>query len=305
MSKIIVTAGNRSVDIDVFACIIAYAELLKIRGIDVIPIVEGNFTMSVPTSVLGWGANYEKSYKAGKEDSFVLVDISDPEYLASFVNIDKVIEVYDHRQGHEDFWGNKLGDNSHIEMVGACGTLIWEEFNKQERKQISEVSARLLLASIVSNTLNFKAPVTTDRDRNAYSELKDIAELQDNWIKDYFIEQEQLLISDFKKYLQTDTKVSKINNNDFVIGQIELWDAEEIINTKTSEINEVMESFGQHPWIVNIPNISKGFNYIYSTNQEAKKIIEEKLGLEFVNNVAKTPKLIMRKQIMKILKDIS
>lgn len=303
MSKTIVTAGDRGADIDVFACIIAYAELLRIRGVDAIPVVEGDFTMSVPTSVLKWGANYKKSHKAEKEDRFVLVDISDPEHLASFVDIDRVVEVYDHRQGHEDFWSNKLGDNSHIEMVGACGTLIWEEFNEQERKQISEVSARLLLASIVSNTLNFQAPITTDRDRNAYAELKDIAGLQESWIKDYFIEQEQLLISDFKKYLQTDTKISKINNNDFVIGQIELWDAEEIINTKTGEIKEVMESFGQHPWIVNIPNISKDFNYIYSTNQEAKKIIEKKLGLDFVGDIAKTPKLIMRKQIMKILKD--
>ena len=303
--KTVITAGARGADIDVFACAVAYAELLELRGKKAQAVIVGDFTMSVTPSILKWGANFEKDYQRDEEDEFVLVDMSDPEHLPGFVGIERVGEVYDHRHGYEDFWVEKLGNNSHIEMVGACGTLIWEQFNEEERKQITLVSAKLLLASIVSNTLNFQAPITTERDKTAYEELKNITGLDDTWVADYFREQEELLMSDFKTFLRTDTKIFKIPAGDFVIGQIELWDAEEVISSKISEINEVMDSFGAFPWILNAPNISKGFNFIYSSNTKAKEIIEDKLGVRFDDNIAKTPKLVMRKQIMKVLRDVS
>jgi inorganic pyrophosphatase/exopolyphosphatase len=287
MEKIIITAGAKGADIDVFGCAVAYAELLRLEGKNAIPVIAGSFTMSVTPSILEWGAEYEQTHVSNEADSFVLVDISDPDHVPSFVDIQKVVEVYDHRFGHEDFWREKIKKDTHIEMVGACGTLIWEEFKKRgKQSKISPISAKLLLATIVSNTLNFRGPVTTDRDRLAFSELKEITGLDEEWVLSYFLEQEEILLKDFKK---------------FVIGQIELWDAGMIIETRTTEIDEVMQEYAPRPWILNIPNISNGFNYIYSTNDEGKRIIEEKLNIKFEYDMAKTDRLMMRKEIMKIL----
>ncbi len=302
MPKIIVTAGAKGADIDVFACAIAYAELLRLEGEDAIPVIAGSFTMSVTSSILAWGAKYERTHSPNSDDSYALVDISDPEHVPSFVDIEKVCEVYDHRYGHEDFWKSKIRENAHIEMVGSCGTLIWEEFKKRGKKNdISNVSAKLLVASIVSNTLNFKGSITTDRDRQAYAELKEVTGLGEEWIAAYFQEQESNLLENFKGYLETDTKVFKTIFGEFTIGQIELWNAEAIITTKTKEIDEVMVAYDTRPWILNVPSISNGFNYIYSTSDAAKKIIEEKLNVKFAGNIAQTTKLMMRKEIVKIL----
>lgn len=302
MSKIIITAGAEAADIDVFACAVAYAELLRLQGNDAIAAISGSFTMSVTPSILEWNANFERGHNTVESDNFVIVDISDHTHLPAFVDVNKVVEIYDHRYGFEEFWKSKIPQGTHIEMVGSCGTLIWEEFKKRGFDQkISPVSAKLLLASIVSNTLNFKVSITTERDIKAYDELCGITGLDNQWISEYFEEQEGILIADFKTYLKTDTKTFKTPLGDFVIAQIELWDASQVIETKTTEIQEVMQEYQNIPWILNIPNISQGFNYIYSTSEPAQMIMKEKLGIEFTNNIAKTKKLIMRKEIVKIL----
>jgi inorganic pyrophosphatase/exopolyphosphatase len=302
MSKVIITAGAKGADIDVFGCVIAYAELLRLEGREAVPVITGSFTMSVTPTILQWGAAYAETHEPVETDQFVLVDISDPDHVPSFVDISKVVEVYDHRFGHEDFWKEKINESSHIEMVGACGTLIWEEFKKRGKQQeISATSAKLLLASIVSNTLNFQGSVTTDRDRSAYAELKEITGLGEAWVSSYFLEQEKILLADFENYLRTDTKLFKTSFGEFVISQIELWDAGTVLATKTPEIDEVMQEHAPHPWILNIPSISHGFSYIYSTNEEAKRIIEAKLAITFNGDIAKTDTLMLRKEIMKVL----
>ncbi|MGB0756836.1 MAG: hypothetical protein ACPGO5_00060 [Patescibacteria group bacterium] len=301
--KTVITAGAKGADIDVLACVVAYAELLELEGHESVPVVAGEFTMSVTPKILGWGAEYTSTYTPDGTERFVLVDISDPDQFPSFVDVTRVDEVYDHRAGHEKYWEEKLGVNSHVEMVGACGTLVWEEFKKRGKSQdISSPSAKLLLASIVSNTLNFKAPLTTDRDKVAYSELSKLTGLNDDWIAEYFSDQEAILMQDFKKYLGVDTKVFKVGSDDFVIGQLELWDADKLLSEKSNLIDDVMKDYDHIPWIVNILNISKGHNYIYSKSESGKKTIAKTLNVTFDDNIAKTKELLLRKYIMKELR---
>ncbi len=304
--KIIITAESKGADIDALACIIAYSELLKLEGEESIPVITCGFTASITPSILNWGIEYKKEYISDGTESFVLVDTSDPKTIPGFVDINRIIEIYDHRSLFKDNWKDKLKSKSHIELVGACGTLIWEEFKKRNKvKQISLNSARLLTASIISNTLNFKSPVTTERDRQAYLELRAISNLDENWIIQYFSEQENILVENFEKYFRADIKSVEIKKQILVIGQIELWDADRILEDNKEVIDTIMEEYDPTPWIVNILNISKGFNYIYTENTVAIKLMEDKLGLFFKDSIAITDKLLLRKNITKILQNSS
>jgi inorganic pyrophosphatase/exopolyphosphatase len=302
---IIVTAGNDSCDIDALACIIACVELLKLEGKCAVGVVVGEFTASVTPSILKWADGaYDRDYISDGSEQFILVDMSESWRIPSFVDQEKIIEVFDHRPTHQDYWKEKLGNQSHIEIIAACGTLIWEEFKKREKAdQISEYSAKLLLASIVSNSLNFKYPATSEKDRNAYKELKEVTKLPDKWIGEYYKEQEGILLGDLKNYLLADTKIFKGNAGNLVIGQIELWNAKEVIEKRSAELDEAMSKYEPLPWIANIADIEKGFNYVYSKNEDGKKIIEEKVGLHFDGDIAKTEGFLPRKYIMKKLSD--
>jgi inorganic pyrophosphatase/exopolyphosphatase len=300
--KTIVTAGAQGADIDVFACAVAYSELLSLEGLESIPVIPGSFTSSVTPTILDWGALYETTYNPDGNENFVLVDISDPKHFATFVAHDRISEVYDHRSGHEEFWKAKLKDQSHIEMVGSCGTLIWEAFKRRGKANaISPTSAKLLLASIVSDNLALKSPLVTKRDRSAYEELSLKTGLSTDWISAYYLEQEKILLDEFHTYVQNDTKKIETSYGDFVIAQIELWDAKALLETKPEELINIMSIHEPTPWIVNIISVSEGFNYIYTTHAQAKEIIERALGVSFTGNVAITDSLLMRKYIMKVL----
>lgn len=301
--KTIITAGAKGTDIDVFACVVAYAELLRLEGKEAISVVANSFTASVTPSILEWGAEYQTEYVSDGSERFVMVDISDPDYFPSFVFLERIDEVYDHRRGYENYWSERLGKDAHIEMVGSCGTLIWEQFKKRgKEKDISMVSARLLLASIVSNTLVFRSPLTGERDRLAYADVSAITGLADRWITEYFFEQEKILLNNLGGYLRADTKVLQVAGSDFAIGQIEMWDASGLLALKQEEIAAVMAEVEPAPWIVNILNISKDFNIIYSTSSRAKEICEQKLDVKFEGDIATTNRLLMRKHLMSVLR---
>ena len=110
------------------------------------------------------------------------MDVSEPSHIASAVYMDKVVEVYDHHYGYADYWEKRIGDKAKIEMIGACATFIWEEFVlRNQSEDISDISANLLYTGIISNTLNFNASVTHERDITASNQLKKIITLPDNW----------------------------------------------------------------------------------------------------------------------------
>src|SRR5690606_30261570 len=126
-----------------------------------------------------------------KVSGYVIVDVSEPSHIADFVEPEKVVSVFDHHYGFTDYWIEKIREeNTHIEMIGACATLIWEEFKKSDfEKEISETSASLLAIAIISNTFNLSVSLTSERDIKAYEELLPLTNLTRDWKEQYFREQ--------------------------------------------------------------------------------------------------------------------
>lgn len=300
--KTIVTAGGRGADIDVFACAIAYAELLNLEGVEAVAVIPGSFTASVTPSILELSAPYKKSYATDGTERYVLVDISDPKHFAPFVDHERIAEVYDHRHGHQDYWKSKLGENSHIEMVGSCGTLIWEEYQKRGvSDKISHESARLLLASIVSNNLAMRSELTTPRDIAAFNELLEITGLNETWVSSYYVEQEASLFSSFEEYVEADTKRVETKHGDFVIGQLEIWNGDTFVAQRSEALSTIMKQYDPTPWFVNISVVSGGYNYLFTNHETAKQILSETFDVTFSGNIARTEALLMRKYLMKVL----
>lgn len=290
--NIIVTTSQPFTDLDALACALAYTQLLELEGKNAACVLPGTLNKSITDKIKGWDLKFSKEPKE-KDAEYVLVDISEPEYFANFVKEDKVIEVYDHRKGFEDYWPEKIGKNSHIEMVGACATLIWEEFVRRGfSKQISKTNAGLLYTAIASNTLNFQAFVTTDRDKAAFGSLEKPADLPKKWIETYFSDQDKEVDKDIKNAIINDTKHILP-----IIGQLELWDSKKIIFKHLDEIEEALETFGNKDWFLTSPSISEGINYIYTKQEEIKNKLKKAIGAEFNGDIGTTKKLWLRKEI--------
>ncbi|HRN71056.1 MAG TPA: DHH family phosphoesterase, partial [Candidatus Woesebacteria bacterium] len=182
--KTLITAYENP-DLDGTACAYAYAEFLNKNGGDVVAGIYGKIHREAQFVFDKFDIKpLADADKLNNEiDSIIIVDASDIRGLSDKINPAKVIEIIDHRKVNEaDKFPNA---KVQIELVGSAGTLIAEKFY-ESRTSISKESAVLLYSAIVSNTINFKANVTTERDHKMAEWLLSQFELPDNFVHEMF-----------------------------------------------------------------------------------------------------------------------
>lgn len=301
MKHVIVTTGQAFADIDAVACVMAYAELLRLKGRTAEAYFPGALNNSVTPTIRAWGLDY-RTDPSTTDAEFVVMDVSEPQYIAAAATAGTIAEVYDHHPGFETYWQERIGEYTHIEPIGACATLVWEEFEKRGKADdISQLSARLLAVAILSNTLNFGAVITHERDRRAFETLWKRSELPDTWIAAYFAEQETEIRRDVVQAIIDDTKVLSVPTvpYPFVVGQLELWAGETFLREETANVKRALESFGHEHWIMSVPSLSERRNHLYSENAEVRELFTRGLGAKFNGPFGTTDRLWLRKEILK------
>jgi len=227
-------------DLDGVAGAIAYVEFLQKTGKSAFVGIIGEPHDEAKYILDRFGFEYPPIIKnADNFDEVILVDTSDLNGLEGKIPAEKVIEIIDHRKVHEADKFPKA--KVQIELVGAAATLIAEKFI-QNKVDISKESATLVYGAIISNTLNFKGSVTTDRDKVAAEWLNKVAKLPEDFWKDLFIAKSDL----------SDNKLTDRINDDFAwfvmggkkvgIAQIEMIGAKKLIDERGIEIIQTLEN---------------------------------------------------------------
>ena len=298
MSQLIVTTGKRFVDIDGLACVIAYQEIPPERPLAVI---YGPLNSSVTDTIRNWPLPYLTALQPG-DYKFVIVDVSEKKELPSFVQKENVIEIYDHHFGFESSWQH-LGKKAKIEVVGACATIIWEEFVSSHPHSImSPLAANLLYTAILSNTLNFQASITTERDKKAFNELKNFINLPETWIAQYYQDQEVNIYLNPEQAVANDTKIQVIKGLKCAIGQMELWNSEDFIKEHQNEIESTLRNFDTEHWFFTSPSIGEGRNYIFTKSETIKNLFRSVMSIDFFGtDIGVTKKLWLRKEILRMI----
>lgn len=187
----ILTAGSNYLDIDAYACAVAMADLLNLQGANAIAYSQAPCNYSVCSSLTEKSQLLREIPKDFSEQdaNYIIVDVSDPVFLKSSVPLDRVIAVYDHHIGFEEYWRKRIGDGVHIEFIGAAATLIYREWKKEDlQNKMSRETALLLIAAILDNTLNLTSANTTEEDRTTFRALCAQAGVGDGFRALYFSE---------------------------------------------------------------------------------------------------------------------
>lgn len=292
---IIITSGNKNLDIDAYASGIAYEKLLNEIGKPAKFISTANFNTSISSLILSLNFNVQTNYIASEEDTFIVQDVSGPETFDKIVDKNKIIEIIDHHKGYEDIWKN-CNFNCQIEYVGAVATLIFEKFVEYNKTDIlTQDLCKLLISAILDNTLNLKSSATTDRDIEAYNQLQKIGNLTQEFDKEYFIScQEEInkdVISAVKGDIRTDFVKNLLPEH---FGQLLVYD----INPILDKLKEIDFIFNDKEWLINIINISDGKSYIYTSNKSSQINLEKLLNKKFKNNFIILNKFKLRKEII-------
>lgn len=294
-------------DLDGVACSMGMEELLRSQGCDAWGVIFGS-----PSQEAGWVL---KTYAIPRlpdghtflapDIEIILVDASDTLDLEKTFPISSVVEIIDHRAVHhaQDFPNVRT---SQIELVGSCATLVAERM--QAAKAIpSQNAARLLYGAIISNTVNFKSPQTTMRDRDMSDWLLSIAKLPDSFIADMFKAKSDLSGNKLSEALTGDYTVKEFAGRRIGFFALEADGVETVLRNRRNEIMDVMRSVSSREQfdylILNAIDIFTGESILFAFDEASRTLCETALGRVFKDNVSKIPTLLMRKQITPKLKE--
>ena len=299
-SNIIITSGRKYIDIDAYASMIAYRELLKAEGNpNVTASTTARLNQSVPPLILNLKYSFDDS-AAADDSKFILLDVSNPDFFDERIKTENVIEIIDHHSGFEKYWTAFPNIKTEIEFIGSVCTIIYEKIVHENHTEILDTDlCKLLIAGILDNTLNLKSSITTERDRIAYSELLKNGNVSSDFYAEYFSACEVEILKDFTKAIKDDLKIEKAGNLPEVIGQMI------VLNINSFNLDEMKKVFAEYPeWMMNVISLKDGKSYIYFGGDGVKHRLEKIFGIEAMQeDLLVLDKFLLRKQIMKMARD--
>lgn len=175
---------------------------------------------------------------AMRRKQLILVDHNELKQAVDGVEEAEVLEIIDH---------HRVGDIQTLspiyfqnEPVGATSTLVADHFMSRQIP-IHTPLAALLLAGILTDTMLFKSPTTTSKDRRVAAALEEISGLDSiQWGKQILengqrfesLDDRSMILSDFKEYEQ--------DGLIFAIAQVETIDLSRLVDRK-ADLRRVME----------------------------------------------------------------
>ncbi|MCL2095133.1 DHH family phosphoesterase [Candidatus Saccharibacteria bacterium] len=299
MSQIVVTSGSKFLDIDGYAAIIAYRHLLAHQGEDVIGVSSAPLNESVAPIIREIPLRLD-NFEDEPDQQFVVLDVSNPSLFDRVVADDRIIEVVDHHTGYEKYWhGRRHKTKVQIEFIGSVCTMIFDRYQECDKTEwLTADVCKLLIAGILDNTLNLKAGITTDRDRDAYARLLQIGGLDESWGDDYFESCQKVIEGDLSSAIDNDVKIEYVS--EFlpeVFGQLLVLDAGPILARK-DEIAKVMDGYGSE-WVLNLTCLEDGRGYVICSGEDSKRRVEGLFGVKFEGDTMILDQFMLRKEIIK------
>jgi len=294
---VIITSGKKYIDIDAYASCIAYRELLKLNGIESKFVSHSVLNYSITKSLLDLPFYVDK-YEISSNDKFIVIDLSNKDFFEEFVQENNIIELIDHHPGFEDYWHNKIGKNSHIEQIGSVATIIVEKYEKYNLlNDMNKDIAKLLMAAILDNTLNFTANITKQRDKEAYNKLEKLTGLTD-FKTTYFCEVQSVIEHDLINSIANDIKIEETCKYlPKTLGQLTIYDITFLLRN-LDVIKTTMNEYDKK-WLINIICLKENRSYIICSDKNIKHNISKLFNTNYDNNIIILKPAILRKEIIR------
>jgi manganese-dependent inorganic pyrophosphatase len=228
--------GHKNPDTDSVVAAIAFTDFEKAMGKECRPAVAGPVNKETDYVLRTFNVA-EPVLVPDEEKKVIVVDVNEPSQLADNVKPEEIVGIVDH---------HKLGGLStaepiyvRIEPVGSSSTLVARMF-RTEDVEVTEVLAKLLIAGILSDTLNFTSPTTTDSDREMAWFLNETANVDfDSLAEQMFKAKSDLTGVSSEALVTADYKVFDMGGKKVGIGVFETVHPDSALDRK-DEIIEIL-----------------------------------------------------------------
>lgn len=205
----------------------------------------------------------------GEEDKCILVDHNELGQSVDGLEKATIVEIVDHHKLGGITTSSPLSVT--LKPVGCTNTILFNMY-KENNVEITRPIAGLMLSAILSDTLIFRSPTTTDKDIAAGKELAKIAEVDyekygmemfkaGTSLEGYSVE--DIVNMDFKAFEMGDKKVG--------IGQVMTLDIDSVLEKQDEFLNYINSTDYDMLYLAITDIIKEGSYLIYKSPDEVVK----------------------------------
>lgn len=228
----------------------------------------------------------------------ILVDHNQQSQSVDGIDEANILEVIDHH--NLGTIGTSMPINFRSMPVGCTCTIIYKLYQESGIK-IPKDMAGIMLSAILSDTLLFKSPTTTDVDIEVGKELARIAGVD---IEEYGTKMFKAASSvaglSVEEIIHSDMKTFKYGDSTMALGQVITMDFDELLERKDEIVEELnnMCKFGNYKVaLLFVTDIIKNGSYLFF-NDNSEEIIEEAYGAEHASQGIYFDGIVSRKKQM-------
>ena len=228
----------------------------------------------------------------------ILVDHNQQSQSVDGIEEAEIVEVIDHH--NLGTIGTTMPINFRSMPVGCTCTVIYKLF-REAHVEIPKNIAGLMLSAILSDTLLFKSPTTTDLDISTGKKLAEIADID---IDRYGIEMFKAASSvsglTVEEIINTDIKSFKVDDTDMAIGQVMTMDFDDIAKKEdefVKNLNSMCNMGSYEVALLFVTDIIKNGSYLFY-NDKAIEILQDAYGIEDIKQGIYLDGVVSRKKQM-------
>ena len=234
----------------------------------------------------------------------ILVDHNQKSQSVDDIEEANILEIIDHH--NLGTIGTSMPINFRSMPVGCTCTIIFQLY-KEAGVEIPKDIAGLMLSAILSDTLLFKSPTTTDLDIETGKKLASIAGIDiDEYGLKMFKAASSIKGMDVEDIIKTDIKAFKFENSNLAISQITTLDFEEIKSRQDEFIGQLnsMCNVGNYKYaLFFVTDILKNGSYLFFSDS-TKNLIENAYGVDAIEGMFMDGVVSRKKQMLPPLLEV-
>lgn len=232
-------------------------------------------------------------------ENVVLVDTTEPGQIIEGLTEDNLVGIIDHHK----LGGLKTFNPVYcrVEPIGCVCSLIYKIL-KEKGVKVDKNSAIMMMAGIVSDTLNLTSPITTAEDKTFLKELTQIAKVDiKKFVADQFETKSSLKGISLYKVVECDYKEFEMGGKKVGIG---VWETTNpgSVNISAVKIMKLLEDKKAKEnldyLLFGVVDILKNNSYCYIIGEAEEKLVSDVFGVAAKDKMAFLKGVVSRKKQM-------
>ncbi|MBU1046737.1 manganese-dependent inorganic pyrophosphatase [Patescibacteria group bacterium] len=291
--------GHQNPDTDTICSALVYQDYLEQKGVEAKAYALGHLNNETKFVFEKFGVTApEHVHEIPTNSEIILLDHNEETQSIHNINDLDIVEIIDH---HKVKLETDKPISIHIEPLGSSCSIIAKKYFRSD-KILSPINASLLLAGIISDTLYFRSPTTTDQDKELAEKLNEIAKIEDleKFSLEMFNAKSDLGDIDTEELIKLDYKVFDFaEGQKFGIGVMETTNKDFGLNRKEeiiAKLKEIKEADNLQGVYFSIIDILNEDSFTLCADEKDSQLFTELFKAENQDGVLFVDNLVSRKK---------